>query len=278
LLAGIKHVFQRQIVMLQKYKKVRATSGPLTRLNNIREFFVILLFLLFFQVIFECCFAAEKREFPVWNEGVYAEINRRLGEKAAARIIDIIQFIKVHLNDPVEIQLEVVNDYMNEMDWIADRDLWKQEDYWATPFETITKFGGDCEDIAIAKYMVLRLMGIPDDKLGFAYVVTQQKENHMVMIYETSAGEIMVLDNQFPEVKPAKKRPDLIAVYIFRNDGSVFLIKDKGNANRSLKTILKEKSLQKWLTAKKRYIKDTESYIPYNGGKPLAPDWVKPSK
>jgi len=264
--------------MLQKYKKMRATSGPLTRLNIIREFFAILLFLLFFQIIFECSFAADKREFPAWNEGVYAEINRRLGAKATARIIDVIQFIKVHLNDPVEIQLEVVNDYMNEMDWIADRDLWKQEDYWATPFETITKFGGDCEDIAIAKYMVLRLMGIPDDKLGFAYVVTKQKENHMVMIYETSAGEIMVLDNQFPEVKPAKKRPDLIAVYIFRNDGTVFLIKDNGNANRSLKTILKEKSLQKWLTAKERYIKDTESYIPYNGGKPLAPDWVKPSK
>ena len=85
-----------------------------------------------------------EKQFPVWDEGVFGEIYKRHGEKAAARLRDVYQFMIVHLNDPVEQQLEAVNDYMNELTWIADSDLWKQPDYWATPFETITTFGGDC--------------------------------------------------------------------------------------------------------------------------------------
>jgi predicted transglutaminase-like cysteine proteinase len=67
-------------------------------------------------------------------------VAKRHGEQASARLRDVYQFMIVHLNDPVEEQLEAVNDYMNELTWIADSDLWKQPDYWATPFETITTF------------------------------------------------------------------------------------------------------------------------------------------
>lgn len=220
--------------------------------------------------------AAAEREFPDWDQGVYAEINKRHGEKAAQRMIDVIQFIKVHLNEPVEKQLEAVNDYMNEMTWIADSELWKQPDYWATPFETITTFGGDCEDIAIAKYLVLRLMGVPDDQLGFAHVFNSKKEHHMVLIHKASEEtEAMILDNEYPDVKSASQRPDLIAVYIFQNDGTTFLIKDEGDGERSLKSTIEDKRLQKWLTAKERSQKNAESYLPFNNGRPLAPDWLE---
>lgn len=90
---------------------------------------------------------------------------------------DVYQFIVVHLNEPVETQLEAVNDYMNDLTWIADSELWTQSDYWARPFETITAFEGDCEDIAIAKYLVLLLLGVPDEHLGFAHVITAKKEH-----------------------------------------------------------------------------------------------------
>jgi len=99
----------------------------------------------------------------------------------------------------------------------------------------------------------------------------------MVMVYKAPEDEIMVLDNQFPDVKPASQHPDLIVVYIFRNDGTVIVIKNEGDAKRSLKGTFENMSLQKWLTAKERYKKDTESYIPFNRGKPLAPDWFKGS-
>ena len=219
---------------------------------------------------------ASQKEFPDWDQGVYAEINRRHGEKAAQRMIDVVQFVKVHLNDPVELQLEAVNDYLNEMTWIADSELWKQPDYWATPFETITTFGGDCEDIAIAKYLVLLLLGVPDEHLGFAHVITSEKEHHMVLLYKATEDESsLVLDNKVPDVKTARERPDLIAVYVFRNDGTVFTIKDEGNAKRTVKDTLEDKRLEKWLTAKERSRENTKSYIPFNGGKPLAPDWLR---
>ena len=39
--------------------------------------------------------AAAEREFPDWDQGVYAEINKRHGEEAARRMIDVVQFFKV---------------------------------------------------------------------------------------------------------------------------------------------------------------------------------------
>ena len=222
---------------------------------------------------------AAQKEFPDWDQGVYAEINRRHGEEAAQRMIDVVQFIKVHLNDPIEMQLEAVNDYMNEMTWIADSELWKQSDYWATPFETITTFGGDCEDIAIAKYLVLLLLGVPDEHMGFAHVITSEKEHHMVLLYRASENDrVLILDNKDPDVKTAQDRPDLIGVYIFTNDGTVFTIKDEGDARRSVKDTLEDKRLEKWQTAKARSRENTESYIPFNDGKPLAPDWLREYK
>lgn len=220
--------------------------------------------------------AQEKREFPPWDEGVFAEVATRHGEQASMRLRDVYYLILVHLNDPVEEQLEAVNDYMNDLTWIADSELWKKEDYWATPFETLTTFGGDCEDIAIAKYAVLRTMGIADDQLAFAHVLTSTNENHMVLIYKQSADkEAVILDNQHKDVMPASKRPDLTAIYAFTNDNTVFVIKDHGNAKRELLAKKENNKLSKWLTAKERAAKNSKSYEEFNGGKPLAPSWAR---
>ena len=217
-----------------------------------------------------------EKQFPVWDEGVFGEIYKRHGEKAAARLRDVYQFMIVHLNDPVEQQLEAVNDYMNDLTWIADSDLWKQPDYWATPFETITTFGGDCEDIAIAKYAVLVMMGIPDDHMGFAHVVTTQNEHHMILVYQASEKEpAFILDNQNPDVKKAKERKDLIAVYVFQNNGKIFIIKDEGDAKRTVKATKENQRLQKWLTAKERSKSNTESFVAFNNGQSLIPDWAR---
>ncbi len=230
---------------------------------------------------------AAKKEFPPWSEGVYAEVKRIIDEKqggnrgamASARLRSMWQFISVHLHDPIEMKLEAVNDELNGLTWIADSDLWKKDDYWATPFETITTFGGDCEDIAIAKYAVLRLMAVPDEHLGFAHVVTKQGEHHMVLVYKSpDLDRALILDNQNPDVKPADERPDLIGVYIFQNDGTIYIIKDEGNAQRTIKSRQENKQLKKWLTVKERARANIESFIPFNDGKPLIPEWALTDK
>ncbi len=217
-----------------------------------------------------------KKVFPSWDEKVFTEIERRHGEQASARLRRVYDLIIEYLNKPAIEQVDAVNDFMNNLSWIADPILWQQEDYWATPFETLTTFAGDCEDIAIAKYAALRLMGIPDDQLGFAYVYTEKKEPHMVLVYKSGPDQdSFILDNQHPEVVAAKKRPDLLAVYVFQNDGSLFLIKDDGHGNRSLKLKKEDRKFQKWVTAKDRAKKNRESLVKFNGGNPLIPDWSK---
>ena len=48
---------------------------------------------------------------------------------------------------------------------VTDQDNWQQEDYWATPLETLSRRQGDCEDYSISKYITLVLAGMPEDKL-----------------------------------------------------------------------------------------------------------------
>ena len=67
-----------------------------------------------------------QKEFPVWDEGVFAEVAKRHGEKASARLRDVYQFIIVHLNEPVEAQLEAVrviafHDEIDDWKWKVEK-------------------------------------------------------------------------------------------------------------------------------------------------------------
>jgi len=220
--------------------------------------------------------AFAKNEFVPWEDAVFAAVEERHGAAAADRIRKVHDFIIANQYKPVGEQLELVNDYMNALPWIADPELWKRQDYWATPFETLTTFGGDCEDIAIAKYLVLRLMGIPDDKLGFAYVQTSNKERHMVLLYKEAKNiPGLILDNQNPDVVSATKRRDLLAIYAFKNDGTLYLIEDDGKNDRKVKAKIEHKKLAMWASAKERSRKNTAYYEKFNAGRPLIPKWIR---
>jgi predicted transglutaminase-like cysteine proteinase len=234
------------------------------------------------MLIISICLAATgiptafgKNRFEPWDNQVFVAVEERHGAAAANRLRKVHDLIIANQDLPVKEKLELVNDYMNALPWIADPDLWKREDYWATPFETLTTFGGDCEDIAISKYVVLRLMGIPDKKLGFAYVQTSDKERHMVLIYKESPDtDALVLDNQHPDVISGKKRRDILAIYVFQNDGTLYLIDDDGRNDRKLKAKAEGRKFAKWASAKERAKKNREHYQQYNGGRPLIPEWV----
>jgi hypothetical protein len=173
-------------------------------------------------------------------------------------------------------KLQLVNGRLNGLPWIADPDLWKRIDYWATPLETLATFGGDCEDIAIAKYLMLYVMGISTDQLFMAYVLNSRKQRHMVLLYRESSGsEIFVLDNEHHRVLPATKRRDLIGIYVFNNDGTLYLIKDDGVNERKVKTKIDNKYLAKWASVKERSRKNREMLRKYNRGRPLIPVYKK---
>lgn len=105
--------------------------------------------------------------------------------------------------------------------------VWKTNDYWATPLETMGKAAGDCEDFAIAKYITLRLLGVPDDKLRLIYVrariggpQSQTLQAHMVLGYfPTPTAEPRILDNLIRDIRPSSRRGDLFPVFSFNSNG-----------------------------------------------------------
>ena len=63
-------------------------------------------------------------------------------------------------NKPEQQQILIVNNFFaRNLRYQTDIQLWKQNDYWATPLETLGRGFGDCEDYAIAKYISLRALG-----------------------------------------------------------------------------------------------------------------------
>lgn len=119
-------------------------------------------------------------------------------------------------------QLRAVNRFFNlRLRFRDDRELWRVEDYWATPVEALFKGAGDCEDFAIAKYFSLRQLGVPGEKLRITYVKALELDQaHMVLTYYPQpTATPLVLDNLIDAIEPASSRGDLLPVYSFNAEG-----------------------------------------------------------
>jgi predicted transglutaminase-like cysteine proteinase len=125
-------------------------------------------------------------------------------------------------------RLTLVNTFFNKnIRFGTDLEVWEQEDYWATPLETLGRGAGDCEDFAITKYFSLLALGVPETKLRFVYVRALQQqgqilrvEPHMVLAYYKSPGaEPLILDNLTSIIAIASQRSDLTPVYSFNKEG-----------------------------------------------------------
>ena len=113
--------------------------------------------------------------------------------------------------------LEKVNDFFNKVDYSTDEDTYDLKDYWATPFEFLARDEGDCEDYAIAKYLLLKHLGINSNKMYLTYVnLIHYDASHMVLSYfETQNSVPLILDNFEEELLPATQRTDLKPVHYF---------------------------------------------------------------
>lgn len=118
-------------------------------------------------------------------------------------------------------RLEATNDFVNRLVFVDDIKHWQQEDYWATPLQTIVSGGGDCEDFSLAKYFTLTGMGMDEDKLRLTYVkaLTINQAHMVVSYYPTAKATPLVLDNLNTRILPASERDDLWPVYSFNGKG-----------------------------------------------------------
>ncbi len=174
--------------------------------------------------------SATASELVNFSPELLAKVEAKWGKSAVLRLNAMHDIATNNQEITVNEKLKLVNDFYNLIPYYRDIDHWGKEDYWATPFETVTTFGGDCEDYAIAKYFTLRELGIDDGTMRITYVkALNWDEAHMVLTYSPSPRTIpVVLDNLRPEILPATQRKDLVPVYSFNAQG-LWLAKERGS-------------------------------------------------
>lgn len=156
-------------------------------------------------------------------------LQARWGDEAFARAQAWQALIRDYRDARPAAQMKAVNDFFNQLLFVDDTVIWRQEDYWATPVEFIGQGAGDCEDFTIAKYYTLIEMGFAAKKLRLMYVKARTlNQHHMVLTYYKRRGaQPLVMDNLDPVIKPARKRKDLLPVYSFNAD-NLWLAKARG--------------------------------------------------
>jgi len=152
----------------------------------------------------------------------------RYGPHAAETVVRWRSLIsEISALDEIDKVARVNSFFNNLVRWRTDMEVWGQNDYWATPLETMARREGDCEDFSIAKYMTLLLAGVEVGKMRITYVKAQiggpysnATEAHMVLAYyPTPSADPLILDNMIDEVRPASRRPDLTPVFGFNSQG-----------------------------------------------------------
>lgn len=157
------------------------------------------------------------------------EIEATYGKDARERVISWRNMIADSQSESSNGRLTSVNDFFNQLEFVDDEFHWQQQDYWATPVETIASNGGDCEDFAIGKYFTLKELGISEQCLRLTYVKALSiNKAHMVLTYYCQLGDSpLVLDNLNSQILPATERDDLIPVYSFNVEG-LWIAKKRG--------------------------------------------------
>lgn len=165
-------------------------------------------------------------------------VRERYGVQASERVQRWRQFMERDLFGLHEqARLEKVNRFFNAIPGKEDRAVWGQRDYWATPVEFLARYGGDCEDYALAKFFTLRATGVAADRLRITYVRAwiaeeQRVESHMVLAYYPYAdADPLILDNINPRIMTASERSDLTPTLGFNAEG-LWNARQRGQSGR----------------------------------------------
>ena len=177
------------------------------------------------------------RAFPKWT-GTLERYARERG-KTEAEYKAWVAFLQSVKTERTIRKLNKINNFHNRARYILDPVNWGKKDYWATPAEFFERYG-DCEDYAIAKYLSLRAIGFPKDKMRILVVQDMNlRIPHAILMVQVD-GKWLILDNQITIVADAAKirhyRPifsvNEIAWWRYRAPGSSKIRKGKRKKRR----------------------------------------------
>lgn len=78
-----------------------------------------------------------------------------------------------------------------------DLQMWGEADYWASAAETLSRGGGDCEDLAIVKYQALLALGFAPGDLVLSVGRDLARGDHALLLVR-EGGAWWVLDDKQP--------------------------------------------------------------------------------
>lgn len=90
--------------------------------------------------------------------------------------------------------LTYVNKYWNSKPYRKDSLNTKYKDKWSTPYE-FNRYGGDCEDYAIAKYFTLKELGIDIEDMRIVIIKDSIKGYIHAILAVNLDDEVYILDN-----------------------------------------------------------------------------------
>ncbi len=104
---------------------------------------------------------------------------------------------------PAEWQSLIDNQAMNRHPYVPTRVNWHRAMYWESPFEFL-RHGGQCQDYAIAKYLLLRAAGVPADAMRMVVLrdAAISLDHAVLAVYVN--GEPLLLDNLRGDIVPAR--------------------------------------------------------------------------
>lgn len=216
-----------------------------------------------------------------WQPEVYDWIEDRFGKSQKKRAKQIYSMAEKYLHSTEEEKLNAVNQQFNSYDWISDQEHWDGlPDYWASPLETILTLGGDCEDLALAKFAMLQGLGVDPNKMMLTYVKIPERNNiaHMVLYYwhnVEKTGEPLVLDNMHKQVLPKSERKDLIEVYNIDGKHIRMSGREYSSKNQSNMRAVRIKYIADTMLL--RRLNNDTPLMPYNFTLPLSPTSIKPA-
>ena len=166
---------------------------------------------------------------------------KKYGGQAVRRLNSLLLQMEGLIKLPEDQIVITVNRFFNQLEYRPDIKTWNKKDYWASRLEFLGKGQGDCEDYAVAKFLTMVQLGVPEEKLFLTYVkaVGYPDAAHLVVTYYKEPGTVpLVLDNYIKKILPATQRTDLVPVYSFTAK-DLYIQKQYGLGKRINRKLLK---------------------------------------
>lgn len=139
------------------------------------------------------------------------------GTRAQNRFKSIEKSLLVKLqNKPEMTKLNVVNTWVNGISYKSDKETYGVNDYWATLYKFVGKNKGDCEDYTIAKYYILKELGINPNRMKFTYVLytnrlvlPASKRSDIIKVLKMINGDTGLKSKKWKKLEANMKRKKL---------------------------------------------------------------------